>query len=103
MEQLDLVEALRRSLEQEPPLLPPGLLELRDPDIADVLNQLSVVEAAHALKHLPLPLAIRLCDHPEVRRRGMILEQFDPEQAARIIEGLSSDERTFVLRRMSPH
>jgi magnesium transporter len=103
MNQGDLVEALRQSLEQEPPVLPPGLLELPDPDIADVLNQLSVVEAAHTLKHLPRPLAVQLCDHPELRRRAMILEQFEPEQAAQIIEGLSSDERTYVLRKMSPH
>jgi magnesium transporter len=103
MNQGDLVEALRQSLEQEPPVLPSSLLELRDPDIADVLNQLSVVEAAHTLKHLPLPLALRLYDHPEVRRRSMLLEQYEPEQAAPIIESLSSDERTYVLRKMSPH
>ena len=103
MDQVDLVQALRQSLEQEPPVLPAGVFELRDADIADVLNQLSVVEAAHTLKHLPLPLAVRLCDHAEVRRRGMILEQFEPQEAARIIENLSSDERTFILRGMSPH
>jgi magnesium transporter len=78
-------------------------LELRDADIADVLNQLSVVEAAHTLQHLLLPPAVQLCDHAEVRRRGMILEQFEPEEAARIIENLSCDERTFNLRKMSPH
>jgi magnesium transporter len=103
MNQGDLVPALRQSLEQESPVLPAGVLELRDADIADVLNQLSVAEAAHTLKHLPLSLAVRLCDHAEVRRRGMTLEQFEPDEAARIIENLSSDERTFILRKMSPH
>jgi hypothetical protein len=32
------VKELRRSLEPEPPTLPPDLLELREPDIAEVLN-----------------------------------------------------------------
>ena len=103
MNQDELVEALRGSLEHEPPVLPPDLLEMREPDLADVLNRLALVEAAHALKHLPLPLATRLCDHPELRRRAMMLEQLDPGQAAAILERLSSDERAYVLRRMSPH
>jgi magnesium transporter len=33
----------------------------------------------------------------------MICEQFAPELAASILEGLSSDERTHIVRRMSPH
>jgi magnesium transporter len=103
MNREDLVEALRQSLEDEPPVLPQGLLELREPDIADVLNQLSCAEAAHTVKHFPVALAIRVCDQPELRRRGAILEQLDPAQAAPILEGLSSDERAYVLRRMSPH
>jgi magnesium transporter len=33
----------------------------------------------------------------------MILEQVAPELAASILEGISSDERTHIVRRMSPH
>src|SRR5262245_10888043 len=46
----ELVEELRRSLEQEPPTLPQNVLDLREPDVADVLNQLSLFEAAHTLR-----------------------------------------------------
>ncbi len=99
----ELAEHLRGSLEDEPPTLPPELLDLRDADVADVLNRLTVPEAAHTLSHLPVPLAIRLSDHPELHRRGMILEQLDPKLAARIVEALASDERAYVLRQMSPH
>ncbi len=98
-----LAEALRASLDQEPPNFPPDLFELRDADIVEVLNHLTVPEAAHALGHLPLPLAIRLCDVPDLRRRPTILEQLEPVQAAAILEGLSSDDRAFVLRAMTPH
>ena len=99
----DLVEELRRSLEQEPPTLPQNVLDLREPDVADVLNLLSLFEAAHTLRHLPLETAIRLCDQPSLHRRGAILEQLEPAQAAAILLGLSSDERAQVLREMSPH
>ena len=99
----ELAEQLRGSLEQEPPTLPSDLLELREADVADVLNRLTVPEAAHTLGHLPLPLAIRLSDQPEFRRRAMILEQLDPALAAKIVEALSADERASILRRMSPH
>jgi magnesium transporter len=33
----------------------------------------------------------------------MILEQLEPDQAAQILERLLSDERAYVLRKMSPH
>jgi magnesium transporter len=99
----ELVEELRRSLEQEPPTLPQNVLDLREADIADVLNELSLFEAAHTLRHLPLETAIRLCDQPSLHRRGAILEQLEPAQAAGILLGLSSDERARVLREMSPH
>jgi Mg/Co/Ni transporter MgtE len=99
----DLVDELRRSLEHEPPTLPQNLLDLREPDVAEILNQLSLFEAAHTLRHLPIQTAIRLCDQPSLHGRGAILEQLEPAQAAVILEGLSSDERAQVLREMSPH
>jgi len=84
-------------------MLPAALLELRDPDIADVLNQMTVGEAAHAISHLPRDTAERLFDEPELRRRATIIEQLDPNQVSKILDRLSADERTDVLRRMNPH
>jgi magnesium transporter len=100
---VDLVEELRQSLTDEPPKLPVNVMELRDADVADVMNQLTVAEAAHVVTHLPQATAVRLFDNPELRRRATILEQLDPSLAAPIVERLSSDERAHVLRRMSPH
>ena len=99
----DLAEELRQALQAEPPTLPPALQEMREPDIADVLNRLTTAEAAHVVHHLPTAVAIRLFDQPDFRRRAAILEQLDPTQAGPILEHLSSDERAHVLRRMSPH
>src|SRR5262249_45355543 len=98
-----LAENLRDSLEQEPPELPPGLFELRDADIVDVLNHRTVPDAAHAIQRFPTALAARLCDLPELWRRASILEQLEPTRAAAILEGLSADERATVLRKISPH
>lgn len=98
----ELAEELRQALEAEPPTLPP-LLELREPDLADVMNQLSIAEAAHVVKHLPSTGAVRVFDQPELRHRAAILEELDPGQAAAILEHLSADERTQILRRLSPH
>jgi magnesium transporter len=99
----ELAEQLRQALATEPPTLPPALLEMREPDLADVMNQLSIAEAAHVVKHLPSDVAVRVFDQPGLRRRAAILEQLEPGQAAAILEHLSADERTQILRRVSPH
>ena len=78
------------------------LLALRPPDIAEVLNRLSIVEAATVLRLLPLETAVSVCDLPSVRRRGLILDQLDPKLAANILNRLAADQRTIVLRQMSP-
>ena len=52
---------------------------------------------------LPVPQAVELCDQPTLRRRGAILEQIEPDRAARILDGLSADERTDVVQQMSQH
>ena len=98
-----IVEYTRYQLEVASGELPEQLLALREPDIADVLNHLTCVEAAEVVRLLPLALAVRVCDQPTLRRRSMILEQLDPTIAARILEGLSADERTAVIRGMSPY
>jgi magnesium transporter len=98
-----IVEYTRYQLEAASGELPEPLLALREPDIAEVLNHLTCVEAAEVVRLLPLALAVRVCDQPTLRRRSMILEQLDPTIAAKILEGLSADERTAVIRGMSPY
>jgi magnesium transporter len=97
-----IVEETRDRLAASAPL-PDSLLALREPDIVDVMNRLSCVEAAEVMRLLPLALAVSVCDQPTLRRRSTILEQLDPTLAAEILEGLSADERTEVIRGMSPY
>jgi len=44
--------------------------------------------------------AIEVCDEPTLRRRSALFEHLDPARAARILEGLSADQRTDIVRPM---
>jgi magnesium transporter len=70
------------------------------PDLAEVLNHLTVVEAATVITMLPVPRAVEVLDQPTMRRRSAICEHLDPGRAAQILEGLAADERTDILRQM---
>jgi magnesium transporter len=75
---------------------------LRSADVAEVLNALpSLGEAAEMLALLPLPTAVEVCNQPTLRRRAALFEQVEPALAARLLEGVSADERTEIVRRMS--
>jgi magnesium transporter len=77
--------------------------ELPAADLVELLNQLTLIEAAGVLMMLPLERAIELFDQPTMIRRGAILEHLTPERSAQIIEGLSADERTDIIQRMNQH
>jgi magnesium transporter len=78
--------------------------DLRAPDIAEVLNAVpSRGEAAEVLGLLPLAKAIEVCDQPTLRRRPAMFQQLEPELGAKILEGMSSDQRTATLRPLSVH
>ncbi len=98
-----IIEDTQESLDAASGPLPEALLALREQDIADVLNKLLCVDAAETMRRLPLAVAVHVCDQPTLRRRPTILEQLDPEIAAKILEDLSADERTAVIRGMSPY
>jgi magnesium transporter len=83
--------------------LRPTLLDLPPADIAEVLNQLTLADAAAILTALPLPRAIEVVDQPTLRRRSAILEELDPALAAQILDGMSADQRTDVSQRLTPH
>ena len=77
--------------------------DLPPEDLAELLNQLRLNEAAAIVSMLPLPKCIELCDQPTMRRRAGILEQLEPSRVAAILEGLSADERTDVIQKMGQH
>jgi magnesium transporter len=72
-------------------------------DLALLINQLTLVEAATVVSMLPVTRAVELFDDPIMRRRAAILEKLDPQRAAEILSGLSADERTDVIQKMGHH
>jgi len=77
--------------------------DLPPEDLAELLNQLRLNEAAAIVSMLPLQRCIEICDQPTMRRRAAILEQLEPKRVAAILEGLSADERTDVVQKMGLH
>ena len=77
--------------------------ELAAADLVELLNQLTLIEAAGVILMLPLERSIELFDQPTMIRRGAILEHLTTERSAQIIEGLSADERTDIIQRMNQH
>jgi len=98
-----LLERIHLRLDESSVGISHQLAHLDAADLAELLNQLTLVEAATVISLLPVPRAIELCDHPEMRRRAAILEQLDPARVANILEGLSADERTDVVQKMGLH
>ncbi len=72
-------------------------------DLAELLNQLTLLEAATVVSMLPVARAIEICDQPTMRRRAAILEQLEPPRVAEILTGLSADERTDIIQKMGLH
>src|SRR5262249_48763392 len=77
---------------------------LRVPDAVEVLNAVpSLEEAAEGLTLLPLDKSVDICDQPTLQRRSALLEQVPPEWAAKVLDGMASDERTRAVRAMCDH
>ena len=79
------------------------VVDLPPEDLAELLNQLNLSEAAAIVSMLPLQRSIELCDQPTMRRRAAILERLEPTRVAAILEGLSADERTDIIQKMGLH
>jgi magnesium transporter len=77
--------------------------DLPPADLAELLNQLRLSEAAAIVSMLPLARCIELFDQPTMRRRAAILEDLEPARAAAILEETSADERTDVIQKMGLH
>src|SRR5262249_59164631 len=73
------------------------------PDIADLLNHLTLAEAGTVLSLVPFPTAVAVCEQPSLRRRGPLMEQLDPKLAGQILEHMAADERTNIIQEMGAH
>ena len=96
----DLLERIRLRLEESFVGIGEVVAELQPADVADLVNQLTLHEAATVMSMLAVPRAVEVFDQPTLNRRSRILEQMEPGRAAQVLDGLSADERTFVVRGM---
>lgn len=96
----ELLERIKLRLEESFVGIGEVVAELPAADLADLVNQLTLQEAATVMTMLAVPRAIEVFDQPTLQRRSAILEQMDPARAGQILEGLSADERTDIVRPM---
>jgi magnesium transporter len=96
----DLIERIKLRLEESFVGIGEVVAELPAADLADLVNQLTLQEAATVMTMLPVPRAVEVFDQPTCHRRSAILERMEPGRAGQILEGLSADERTDIVRPM---
>ncbi len=99
----ELLERIRLRLDESFAGIGEVVGDLAPADVADLVNNLNLVEAATVISMLPIPRAIAVCDQPTLRRRSAIVEHLEPARAVKILEGLSADERTETVRHMGEH
>jgi len=99
----DLLERIRLRLDESFTGIGEVVSDLPAADLADLLNQLTLAEAASVIMMLPAPRAVQVLDQPTMTRRAAILERLDPSRAAKILEGLAADERTDIIQQMGEH
>jgi magnesium transporter len=96
----ELLERIQLRLEDSYTGIGEVVADMPAADLADLLNQLTIVEAATILTMLPIPRVVQVFDQPTFTRRAVILENLEAERAARILEGMAADERTDLVQQM---
>jgi len=99
----DLLDRIQLRLDESFTGIGEAVADLPAADVADLVNQLTLVEAATVMTMLSIPRAVEVSDQPTLRRRSAILEHLEPARAAQILERLSADQRTEILRQMGEH
>lgn len=99
----DLLERIRLRLDESFVGIGEVVAELQPADVADLVNRLTLQEAATVMSMLSVPRAVEVFDQPTLQRRTRILEKMEPGRAAQILEELSADQRAEVVRPMGDH
>jgi magnesium transporter len=99
----ELLERIHTRLDESFVGIGAQVSDLEVADLAELLNQLTLTEAATVVSMLPVARAVELCDQPTMRRRAAILEHLEPARAAEILSGLAADERTDIIQKMGQH
>ncbi len=96
----DLLERIRLRLDDSFVGIGSSVAELPPADTAELLNDLTLHEAATVLTMVAIPRAAEVLDQPTLRRRSAIVEELDPGRAAQLLEALSADQRAEIARLM---
>lgn len=96
----ELRERINLRLEESFVGISEQVADLAPEDLVELLNQLTLIEAATVMLMIPVARAVELFDQPTMTRRGAIMEKLEPARAALIIEELSADERTDIIQQM---
>ena len=99
-EHKDLLERIRLRLDESFVGIGEAVADLPAADLAELVNELTLQEAAAVLTMLPLGRAVEVLDQPTLRRRGALVEKLEPKRSAQLLEGLSSDQRVEIFRSM---
>jgi magnesium transporter len=99
----DLLERIQLRLDESFTGIGAAVADLAAADVAELLNQLRIVEAATVITMLSIPRAVEVMDQPTLTRRSAIVERLEPGRAAQVLEGLSADQRTEIFRHMGEH
>lgn len=99
----ELLERIHLRLDESFVGIGAEITDLPTPDLAELLNDLTVVEAATVVSMLPVTRAVELFDQGAFRRRSAIIGHQDPQRAAHILDGISADERTDVMQKLGLH
>ena len=92
MDHSELLERIRLRLEESVVGIGDAVAGLPAADVAELVNQLTLHEAASVMALIAVPRAVEVFDQPTLRRRAEIVEELEPARAAQILEGLSSDD-----------
>jgi len=99
----ELLDRIEMRLEESLAGIGEVVADLAPVDLAELLNQIKIVDAATIASVLPAARVVEVFDQPTFRRRAAILEHMLPARAAQILEGLSADQRTDVVRQIGEH
>lgn len=94
----DLLERIRLRLDESFVGIGEVVGELLPSDVADLVNQLTLQEAATVMSMLSPARAVEVFDQPTLRRRSAIIGKMEPGRAGQILENMAADERTEIAR-----
>jgi magnesium transporter len=96
----ELLERIRLRLEDSFVGIGAVVADLPPADVAELVNELNLQEAATVLTMVPMPGAAEILNQPTLLRRSAIVEKLEPPRAAQLLQALPADQRAEIIRPM---